>query len=165
MPPCLTLSIIRYGSKVKWSNPGKRVAPSPTHWSSSYWKGSLRAPLDYGRQLYIYIYIYIYIYSAFPIGKQDITTLHIGNLKTVQKETLDSCDISFANKKRWTPNSYLLPSIKYAYKKTCYLNTHIYRESPVSWGCRIDWLHLCREVRPHPYPKDMTLNNLTVRLQ
>ena len=30
MPPCLTLSIIRYGSRVKWSNPGKWVAPSPT---------------------------------------------------------------------------------------------------------------------------------------
>ena len=26
MPPCLTLSIIRYGSRIKWSNPGKRVA-------------------------------------------------------------------------------------------------------------------------------------------
>ena len=34
MPPCLTLSIIRYGSRVKWSNPGKGVAPSPTPWSS-----------------------------------------------------------------------------------------------------------------------------------
>ena len=30
MPPCLTLSIIRYGSRVKWSNPGKGVAPFPT---------------------------------------------------------------------------------------------------------------------------------------
>ena len=30
MSPCLTLSIIRYRSRVKWSNPGKRVAPSPT---------------------------------------------------------------------------------------------------------------------------------------
>ena len=30
MPPCLTLSIIRYGSRVKWSNPGKGIAPSPT---------------------------------------------------------------------------------------------------------------------------------------
>ena len=28
MPPCLTLSIIRYGPRVKWSNPGKAVAPS-----------------------------------------------------------------------------------------------------------------------------------------
>ena len=30
MRPYLTLSIIRYGSRVKWSNPGKGVAPSPT---------------------------------------------------------------------------------------------------------------------------------------
>ena len=28
VPPCLTLSIIR----VKWSNPGKGVAPSPSYW-------------------------------------------------------------------------------------------------------------------------------------
>ena len=49
MPPCLTLSIIRYGSRVKWSNPGNGVAPSPTPWCSSYRKGSLRVNLDYGR--------------------------------------------------------------------------------------------------------------------
>ena len=30
MPHCLTLSIIRYGSRVKWSNPGKGIVPSPT---------------------------------------------------------------------------------------------------------------------------------------
>ena len=30
MPLCLTLSIIRHGSKVKWSNPGKGAAP-PEH--------------------------------------------------------------------------------------------------------------------------------------
>ena len=29
MPPCLTLSIIRYGSRVKWNNPGKGVVPFP----------------------------------------------------------------------------------------------------------------------------------------
>ena len=62
MPPCLTLSIIRYGSRVKWSNPGKGVVPSPTPRCSSYRKGSLRVTLDYVRQLYLYIYIYIYIY-------------------------------------------------------------------------------------------------------
>ena len=27
MPPCLTLSIIRHGSRVKWVNPGKGVVP------------------------------------------------------------------------------------------------------------------------------------------
>ena len=36
IPSCLTLSIIRYVSRVKWSNPGKGVAPSPTPWCSSY---------------------------------------------------------------------------------------------------------------------------------
>ena len=53
MPPCWTLSIIRYGSKVKWSNPGKGVASSSTPQCSSYRKGSLRVTLDWGRQLYL----------------------------------------------------------------------------------------------------------------
>ena len=52
IPPCLTLSNIRYVSRVKWSNPGKGVALSPTPWCSSYWKGSLLVALDYSRQLY-----------------------------------------------------------------------------------------------------------------
>ena len=47
IPPCLTLSNLRYISKVKWSNPGKWVAPSPIP-HSSYWKGSLLVALDYG---------------------------------------------------------------------------------------------------------------------
>ena len=51
IPPCLTLSNIRYVSRVKWSNPVKGVAPSPTLWCSNYWKRSLLVPLDYGRQL------------------------------------------------------------------------------------------------------------------
>ena len=60
IPPCLTLSDIRYIWWVKWSNPGKRVAPSPTPQCSSYWKESLLVSLDYGHQL-IYIYIYIWL--------------------------------------------------------------------------------------------------------
>ena len=35
MPLCLILSIIRYVSRGKWSNPGIGVAPSPTPWCSS----------------------------------------------------------------------------------------------------------------------------------
>ena len=38
IPPCLTLSIIRYVSRVKWSNPREGVAPSSTPQCSSYWK-------------------------------------------------------------------------------------------------------------------------------
>ena len=56
MPPCLTLSIIRYGSRVKWSSPGKGVAPSPTPWCSSYRKGGFRVTLDYGHQLIIVVF-------------------------------------------------------------------------------------------------------------
>ena len=50
IPPCLTLSNIRYVSRVKRSYPGKRVAPSPTPRCSRYWKGSLLVALDYDRQ-------------------------------------------------------------------------------------------------------------------
>ena len=57
--PYLTLSIIRYRSRVKWVNPGKGVALSPKPWCSSYQKGSLSVTLDYSHQLYLYIYIYI----------------------------------------------------------------------------------------------------------
>ena len=53
MPPCLTLSIIRYGSRVKWSNPRKGVAPSLTLRCSSYQKGSLQVILDCGHQFYL----------------------------------------------------------------------------------------------------------------
>ena len=51
---------IRYVSRVKWSNPGKWVAPSPTPRCSSYWKGSPLVALDYGRQLYLLTYWYIH---------------------------------------------------------------------------------------------------------
>ena len=44
MPLCLTFSIIRYVSRVKWSNPGKRVTPSPIFLWSSYWKGAFESP-------------------------------------------------------------------------------------------------------------------------
>ena len=50
--PCLTLSIIRYGSRIKWSNPGEGVMLTPTPSCSSYWKGSLRVTIDCGHQLY-----------------------------------------------------------------------------------------------------------------
>ena len=58
MPPCLMLSNIRYISRVKLSNAGKGVVPSPTPRCSSYWKGSLLVALDYGCQLYFYLLIY-----------------------------------------------------------------------------------------------------------
>ena len=56
---CLTLNIIRYGSRVKWRNPGKGVAPSPTPWCSSYQKGSLRVTLDKRETTLLYFLPYI----------------------------------------------------------------------------------------------------------
>ena len=49
---CSTLSNIRYVSRVKWSNPGKGAASSPTPRFSSCWKESLLVTFDYRRQLY-----------------------------------------------------------------------------------------------------------------
>ena len=60
--PCLTLSNIRYVSRVKWCNPGKGAAPSPTPQCSSYWKGSLQVALNNGRQLYL-LYLHFYIHT------------------------------------------------------------------------------------------------------
>ena len=82
IPPCLTLSNIRYVSKIKWRNPGKGVAPSPTPRCSSYWKGSLRVTLDYGRQLYFF-YLFIFTnpsaqagYDTWSIFKRSLTGLN-----------------------------------------------------------------------------------------
>ena len=36
IPPCLTVSNIRYVSRVKWSNLGKEVTLYPTPWCSNY---------------------------------------------------------------------------------------------------------------------------------
>ena len=58
--PCLTLSIIRFISRVKWSNPRKRVEPSPT--SQSLKRKPLGCPRQQSPTYYIYIYIYIYFF-------------------------------------------------------------------------------------------------------
>ena len=61
MPPCLTLSIIRKRSRVKWSNPRNGIAPSPTPRCSSYWKGSLRITLTN----------FTYIYEFMSVSLKD----------------------------------------------------------------------------------------------
>ena len=72
IPPCLTLSNIRYVSRVKWSNPGKGVAPSSTSWCSSYWKGSLLVALDYwvaNLTLHLKMTLYRFLILAERLGK------------------------------------------------------------------------------------------------
>ena len=51
--PCSTLSTITYGSRVKWSYPGKKEVPFPTTWYSSILKLRFWVLLDYGCQLYL----------------------------------------------------------------------------------------------------------------
>ena len=34
--PCLTLSVISYGLRIKWTSPWKEAASFPTPWCSSY---------------------------------------------------------------------------------------------------------------------------------
>ena len=57
--PCLTLSNIRYVSKVKCSSPGKGVVLSPTLRCSSYYKGSLLVALRLRSPTLLYYYLMI----------------------------------------------------------------------------------------------------------
>ena len=60
---------VRIKGKVEQSREG--VAPSPTHWCSSYRKGSLRVTLDYGRQLYLLIqFVKNFYFKLFSLFKQ-----------------------------------------------------------------------------------------------
>ena len=61
--PCLTLSFIRWGSRVKWSIPGNGIVPSPIPHCSSYLKGNLWVTLHYSRQLCLIIDDFSWILS------------------------------------------------------------------------------------------------------
>ena len=67
IPPCLTFSIIKHGSRVSGAIQRKWVAPFPTPQCRSYKKRNLQVTIDYGRSTYltlsIYLSIYIYIYK------------------------------------------------------------------------------------------------------
>ena len=54
-------------SRVKWSNPGKWIAPSPTSRCSSYWKGSHRVAIKYNRQLYLLFLIEKYLRAFYNL--------------------------------------------------------------------------------------------------
>ena len=82
IPLCLTLSIIRLGSRVKWSNPGNGVVPSPAPQCCSYWKGSLLVALNYSRQLYYTFYL-LWIELLWPENPANTCVWHM--------EILDRC--------------------------------------------------------------------------
>ena len=82
MLPCLILSIIRWGSRVKWNNLGKGGC-------SSKWKRSLRVTLDYGQQLYLYFVIWVmvkresFVCNYFGFWKQLSLTVIWGEAKEI----------------------------------------------------------------------------------
>ena len=77
IPPSSTVSDKRYVSRVKWSNPGKGVAPSSTLWYSSYWKRSLLVALDHGRQLYsLYLQLMNRLVSCRGVAARTCSGLH-----------------------------------------------------------------------------------------
>ena len=57
-----SLNTQHYKVRIKWSNPRRGIAPYPKPQCSSYWKGSLRVTLDYGR---LYFYIWVLLPSLF----------------------------------------------------------------------------------------------------
>ena len=60
IPPCLTLSIIRYGSRVKWVNRGKGVVPSLHLGVVAIEKGIFKRPLTTVANFTFFYYIYLY---------------------------------------------------------------------------------------------------------
>ena len=96
-PPCLALSTIRLGSRVKWCNPGNGVAPSPTPRCNSYRNESLRVTFDWSRQLYFLLYY-----------KTEVVQAEVGSIVVVIVLTFILCVIW--KPQRWMCNSDLYSS-------------------------------------------------------
>ena len=103
---CLVFSIIRYRSRVKWSNLGKEVVTSLTPRCSSYWKGSIQVTLDYGCQLILFMkYQLSYAFLHFLVYVQ-----YFLNIKLKVKIN------------NWSPDSMMANFLLYIYIHT---HTHI----------------------------------------
>ena len=107
MPLWLTLSIIW----VKWSNPGKRVAPSQT----LQWRESLHVALDYGRQLYIspkkiWEWFNLRIHKRILINLQAYSMYNNNSYRWLSKELGFSYKVTSWNKfiiAKWQPVEYI----------------------------------------------------------
>ena len=47
----------------------------------------------------------------------------------------------------------------------CIIWSHLSVSSPIDWGSRMHWVHLCKRLRPTKSVLNVTLNHLMVRLQ
>ena len=82
MRPCLTLSIIRYGSRVKWSNPGKGVVPSLHLGAIAIEKGGVRLPSTMAANLpnlniYVCVCVCVYMHMYAYICVSIYICIHI----------------------------------------------------------------------------------------
>ena len=90
MPPCLKLSFIRKGSRVKWKGPGKGVAYYRTLLCSSYWKGSFRVTFHSVCQLYfITVWVGVVLMLIFRVGRLYL----LGKIHAIQFSPFDSTNL------------------------------------------------------------------------
>ena len=89
LPPCLTLSNIRYVSRVKWSNPGKGVALSPTPRCCSYWKGSFMVALKLRSP------VLLTTFKASSIDKNEHSVLVLFGYMAYQPSKVIKCQILY----------------------------------------------------------------------
>ena len=79
IPPCLILSNIRYLSRVKWSNPGKGVVPSPSPRCRSYWKGSLLVAPWLGSPTLLYSFRSQFLGFILLLGSSFLSRINLDN--------------------------------------------------------------------------------------
>ena len=122
MPPCLTLSIIRYGSRVKWSNPVKGVAPFPIHWCSSYWKWSLWVTLDYSHQLYFISNKHSCYFNNCSYWSQQSPMLKSFCITACYEYWLPDTQLRSKSLFTWFPCLYLVVKFAIQYLTECYVS-------------------------------------------
>ena len=97
----MQFTIIRYGSRVKWSNPGKGVAPSPTPWCS---KLSKREPSGHPRlwsPTLLTILWYMHKKESF-IEKERIAFFSLLKCKMITKNPAKNLILKLINKGKMT---------------------------------------------------------------
>ena len=157
-------------NKSKWSNPRKRVAPSPTHWCSSYGKGNLWVTLDYIR--YIYIIIIHRLFRCIPTLRckktREILQAEIETRSTWRQSDILPHSHHHSQRKRrnFLHIRYRLPGVLNSWKEQLYFNvcgsfptrvlnqniSHIYIYIYIIKTCRpYGFLWLSFSIRPYHF--------------
>ena len=100
IPPCLTLSIMRYGSRVK----GSKVASSTTPRCCSNWR--FRVILDYGSQFHSFMNIKYFNIMQVIFKHIYLIPLWKGTSGGVMVSKLDSQTYTSEFESHWVPHSF-----------------------------------------------------------